>query len=89
LRELHRTLRRGGRLVVSTHHPTSDWLRLGGSYFSHDLIEEVWNGSWHVRYWRQPLSKTCAEIAGAGFLIELIEEPLPSPTMPGVPALRG
>ncbi len=33
LREVHRLLRREGVLVISTHHPTADWCRLGGSYF--------------------------------------------------------
>lgn len=33
LAEMHRVLRADGALVISTHHPTSDWVRLGGSYF--------------------------------------------------------
>ncbi len=33
LRELHRVLAPGGRLLLSTTHPTSDWLLKGGSYF--------------------------------------------------------
>lgn len=78
LREMHRVLRPGGSLVVSTQHPTSDWLRLGGSYFTVEPIEEDWHGGqWHVRYWREPLTATCAAFADAGFLIERIVEPLP------------
>ena len=78
LREINRVLRPGGRLVVSTHHPTTDWVRLGGSYFDVEVIEETWKGSWDVRYWRLPLSDTCAEFAEAGFLIERLVEPRPS-----------
>lgn len=82
LREIWRVLRRGGRLVVSTHHPTLDWIRLGGSYFQQEAIEEDWHeGQWHVRYWRQPLQQTCDEFAEAGFLIERLVEPRPHPDM--------
>lgn len=82
LRELHRVLRPWGRLVVSTQHPTSDWVRLGGSYFATELIEEDWHGgAWHVRYWREPLDAICAAFADAGFVIERLVEPRPVPEM--------
>ncbi len=81
LREVARVLRPGGRLVVSTVHPTSDWLRLGGSYFATEKIRERWGRGWDVAYWRQPLDATCDEFATSGFLIERIHEPRPSAQM--------
>lgn len=78
LSEVHRLLRPGGALVVSTHHPTTDWVRRGGSYFDVEVIEETWKGNWDVRYWRMPLTRSCAEFAEAGFLIERLVEPRPS-----------
>jgi ubiquinone/menaquinone biosynthesis C-methylase UbiE len=81
LRELFRVLRPGGTLVVSTHHPVADWLRLGGSYFAVEKLDEVWNRGWRVHYWRQPLTATCEEFARAGFLIERLVEPRPRPEM--------
>ncbi len=79
LRELRRVLRPGGGLVLSRQHPTADWLRHGGSYFDVRVIEEVWSKGWAVRYWLAPLQQTCEELFQAGFLIERLLEPTPSP----------
>lgn len=77
LRELHRVLAPGERLLLSTTHPTSDWLLKGGSYFDTELLEDTWQRGWDVRWWRQPLERWCAEFAEAGFVIERLVEPQP------------
>ncbi len=78
LRELFRVLRPGGQLVVSTHHPTGDWVRHGGSYFTTAVVEEyLQDEKWLMRFWRRPLTAVCAEFAAAGFLIERLVEPQP------------
>ena len=81
LREIHRVLADDGALVVSTHHPSTDWRRRGGSYFDVEVIEETWSRGWQIRFWRQPLTDTCAEFAAAGFLIERLVEPRPASAM--------
>lgn len=80
-RELFRVLRPGGCLVLSTVHPTSDWLRHGGSYFKTEVVEETWGDGWAVRYWRQPLDAWCREFTEAGFVIERLVETRPVPEM--------
>jgi SAM-dependent methyltransferase len=80
LRELHRVLRPTGALVLSRQHPTGDWLRHGGNYFDVRVIEEEWSKGWRLRYWLAPLDQTCDELFRAGFLIERLLEPRPTPT---------
>ena len=79
LRELRRVLRPDGALVLSRQHPTADWLCNGGSYFDVRVIEEVWSKGWRLRYWLAPLQQTCEELYEAGFLIERLLEPRPTP----------
>jgi SAM-dependent methyltransferase len=84
LRELHRVLDDRGALVLSTQHPTQDWLRKGGSYFDVAVEHDVWrpdSGGWAVSYWREPLSSLTDACADAGFLIERLVEPRPAESM--------
>lgn len=81
LAEARRVLRPGGSLVISTHHPTDDWVRLGGSYFDVAPVTERWSKGWDITAWRLPLTRLTEEFADAGFLIERLVEPLPVPAM--------
>lgn len=84
LAELCRVMRKDGALVLSTQHPTQDWLRKGGSYFDVAVERDVWrpdSGGWEVSYWREPLSSLTDAAYRAGFLIERIVEPLPAESM--------
>jgi ubiquinone/menaquinone biosynthesis C-methylase UbiE len=85
LREFHRVLRPGRHVVLSTQHPTADWLRKGGSYFAVQEEVDRWKlggeARWDIRFWREPLTSLCAAIADAGFLIERLVEPLPDDAM--------
>lgn len=82
--EFYRVLRAGAALVVSTQHPTIDWLRKGGSYFDSVLETDTWHfstGDMQVRFWREPLSRLCAAATGAGFVIDRLIEPRPTESM--------
>jgi SAM-dependent methyltransferase len=82
--EFRRVLRPGGRAVVSTQHPTIDWLRKGGSYFAVQVEEDLWDsegGRTLVKFWREPLTALCAAATDSGFLIEQLVEPRPTPAM--------
>jgi ubiquinone/menaquinone biosynthesis C-methylase UbiE len=81
LRELHRVLRPHGRLVLSTSHPTADWLADGGSYFDARYVEETWSCGLVHRFWRQPLQRWVDEFTAAGFVIERLVEHQPTPDM--------
>ncbi|WP_369780144.1 class I SAM-dependent methyltransferase [Streptomyces sp. R33] len=81
LTELTRVLRPGGRIVISTSHPTADWLSGGGSYFDARYVEEAWSDGMTHRYWRQPLQAWVDEFTTAGLLVERLVEHRPAASM--------
>lgn len=84
LRELHRVLTPTGSLVISTQHPTTDWLRKGGSYFETKLESDAWRDSdaeFELAYWRMPLTDLAALFDEAGFVIDRLVEHKPDETV--------
>lgn len=81
LREMHRVLRPDGSFVISTHHPTDDFRRLGGSYFATELNTDIWGTGAEVVAWRMPLTVMTEQFSDAGFMIDQIVEPRPLPEM--------
>jgi SAM-dependent methyltransferase len=85
LREFHRVLVPGGRLVLSTHHPFMD-LRASGrdDYLGHWTYTEDWardGRMMHMRFWHRPLRAMMAAFKAAGFAVDEIEEPDPQPEL--------
>lgn len=81
LRELHRVLRPQGRLVLSTSHPTADWLDDGGSYFDARHVQQQWSCGMQHRFWRQPLQRWIEEFTAAGFTLDTLIEHQPQQAM--------
>lgn len=84
MHELARVLRPGGALVLSTHHPTHDIPLVGAeaNYFDTVLLADTWRkgGRSHtMHFYHRPISAIVDSLAGAGFLIERVPEPLPDP----------
>ncbi len=81
--EFYRVLKAGGRFVASKEHPASDYTqRLADNYFEKQLISAVWRGfddPVEVTAWHRPLQDLINALAGAGFTIERLVEPLPIP----------
>jgi SAM-dependent methyltransferase len=85
LAEFRRVLTPDGAVVFSTHHPAMDWqLHSADDYFAIKQVTETWHndsGDFEVTFWRRPLTAITEAIAGAGFVIERLIEPLPAPGM--------
>lgn len=81
LREFRRVLAPGGRVVLSTSHPTADWQWGGGDYFDQGWLEDTWPMGLTARWWRQPLQTSFEEFMQAGLAVERLVEPRPVPAM--------
>ncbi len=80
LSEVCRVLRPGGWLVLSTSHPTSDWLQSGGSYFTVERVDAFFDGLgglWRVPFWRIPMGVLLDEVLGSGLVLDRLVEPVP------------
>ncbi|MCB0173966.1 MAG: methyltransferase domain-containing protein [Anaerolineae bacterium] len=79
LREFYRVLKPQGRLVFSTHHPFMDWKHFETeSYFIPELIHDEWDIG-PVEFYRRPLTLMSHDLEAAGFVIERLLEPQPTP----------
>lgn len=83
LAELRRCLKPGGALVFSIHHPITGWLRSDGAdYHRVELISEDWDwGGVTVtgQMYRRTVSAIFTALLEAGFTIDAVEEPQPTP----------
>jgi len=75
-------MRNNGELVISTHHPFTDYLSLNkNSYFEKRLVEETWGRNsespFTVNYYTRSLTDVLNPIIESQFDIVSIEEPLP------------
>jgi ubiquinone/menaquinone biosynthesis C-methylase UbiE len=81
--EFHRILLNDGLLVFSVCHPFTEFLlRSEGRYFDTELVEAEWKGfgpSVIMPSYRRPLVAMVTSLTGAGFALEKIVEPTPTP----------
>lgn len=83
LREFHRVLAAGGRLVVSITHPAFDVTYYRSTnYFEVEQVESVWTGfgsKIRMPSFRRSLEETINPFVETGFRIERLLEPKPTP----------
>ncbi len=86
LGELRRVLRRGGRLILSVHHPiVYKFLHPDADYFALSEWSDEYTFSGQpavLTYWHRPLHAMTDAFTSAGFRITVISEP---PFSPGTP----
>jgi SAM-dependent methyltransferase len=78
-------LRPGGWVVLSLDHPFAPPLpSQHGGYFDTELVSDRWTkGGIQVTqsFWRRPLAAVMEAFADAGFVVECVAEPRPSPDL--------
>ena len=83
LRSFASALRPGGWAVISLDHPFGPPLPgQRGGYFDTELVSDTWRKAdveVSQQFWRRPLAATFDAFASAGFVVERIAEPQPSP----------
>jgi len=81
--ELHRVLRPGGHFVFSVSHPFFDYSYFkSDDYFATELVGAQWRGFGETIYmpgFRRPLGALLNPLLAAGFTLERILEPQPTP----------
>ncbi|MDD5339382.1 MAG: class I SAM-dependent methyltransferase [Dehalococcoidales bacterium] len=83
LAELYRVVKKGGRVIISTHHPLATFNHLEfDNYFEFKMVEEVWgqNGPhpFTVCYYKRPINEILRPILESEFKVISIDEPLPN-----------
>ena len=83
-REFYRVLKPGGCFVFSIGHPFWEYniRRQTSNYFKLEQVEYTWRGFGkpvRVPYFRRPLSEGINLLLKAGFILEQLLEPLPTP----------
>jgi SAM-dependent methyltransferase len=83
LRSFAAALRAGGWAVISLDHPFAPPVpSQRGGYFEKELVSDTWaKGDVEVtqHFWRRPLAQVFGAFADAGFAVDRIAEPQPSP----------
>ena len=81
--EMYRVVKKGGRVVISTHHPFATYQHFQQyGYFDFKLVEDTWGLAtgrpFKTRYYIRPLNELLRPIIQSEFKIISIDEPLPT-----------
>jgi SAM-dependent methyltransferase len=82
LAEFYRVMKKGGRLVISTHHPFAMYQYIKPpSYYDFKMVEDTWGDKgprpFKVHYYIRPLNEVLRPMINSRFKIISIDEPLP------------
>ncbi|HZX68900.1 MAG TPA: hypothetical protein VFE70_08445, partial [Candidatus Elarobacter sp.] len=73
--------RPGGRLVLSTHHPSATF-EPEADYFAVRAVDDAFGDyapeKVPVRYYHRPLEKIVDDVVAAGFVVRALREPRPT-----------
>ena len=78
--ELYSLIKPGGKIIISTHNPVNEYLRLSDDYLKIEYVEDTWKFGeklYTMNYYTRSIQETLMPLIESGFELNKVLEPKP------------